>query len=51
LLSKHIVKSEIVAFADLATEAIRRLEVVDFPVIVAYDCHGGSVYEDAITNY
>ena len=51
LLSKHIVKSEIIAFADLATEAIRLLEVVDFPAIVAYDCHGGSVYEDAITNY
>lgn len=48
LLSKHIVKSEIIAFKDLATEAIRRLEVVDFPAIVAYDCHGGSVYgEDA----
>ena len=46
LLSKHIVKSEIIAFADLATEAIRRLEVVDFPAIVAYDCRGGSVYEN-----
>ncbi|MBW8014850.1 MAG: TRZ/ATZ family protein [Planctomycetes bacterium] len=51
LLSKHIVKSEIIAFADLGTEAIRRLEVVDFPAIVAYDCHGGSVYGNAITNY
>lgn len=46
LLSKHIVKSEIIAFKDLATEAIRRLEVVDFPAIVAYDCHGNSVYGD-----
>ena len=46
LLSKHIVKSEIIAFADLGSEAIRRLEVVDFPAIVAYDCHGGSVYEN-----
>jgi len=46
LLSKHIVNSEIIAFADLATEAIRRLEVVDFPAVVAYDCHGGSVYDE-----
>ncbi len=46
LLSKHIVKSEIIAFEDLATEAIRRLEVVDFPAIVAYDCHGQTVYQD-----
>jgi fumarate hydratase subunit beta len=44
LLSKHIVKSEIIAFDDLATEAIRRPEVVDFPAIVAYDSYGGSVY-------
>ena len=46
LLSKHIVKSEIIAYEELGTEAIRRLEVVDFPVIVAYDCHGGSAYRD-----
>ncbi|AQT68515.1 Fumarate hydratase class I, anaerobic [Anaerohalosphaera lusitana] len=45
LLSKHIVKSEIVAYEDLGTEAIRRLEVVDFPAVVAYDSRGQSVYE------
>jgi len=45
LLSKHIVKAEIVAYGDLGTEAIRRLEVVDFPAIVAYDAAGGSVYD------
>jgi len=45
LLSRHIVKSEVIAYADLGTEAIRELEVVDFPVIVAYDAFGGSVYE------
>ena len=44
LLSKHIKKAKVVAFEDLAAEAIRRLEVVDFPVVVAYDCFGGSVY-------
>jgi len=47
LLSKHIVGAEIIAFDDLGTEAIRRLEVVDFPVVVAYDCHGGNVYDQA----
>jgi fumarate hydratase subunit beta len=44
LLSKHIVWAEIVAYEDLGTEAIRRLEVKDFPAVVAYDCHGGTVY-------
>ncbi len=45
LLSKHIVSAEVVAYEDLGTEAIRRLEVVDFPAVVAYDAAGGSVYD------
>lgn len=45
LLSKAIVSSELIAYEDLGTEAIRRLEVKDFPVVVAYDCHGGCVYD------
>jgi len=45
LLSRHIVRAEIVAYEDLGTEAIRRLEVVDFPAIVAYDANGASVYD------
>ena len=45
LLSKHITAAEIVAYEDLGTEAIRRLTVEDFPVIVAYDCHGNSIYK------
>ena len=48
LLSRHIVRAEIVAYEDLGTEAIRKLEVVDFPAIVAYDAAGGSVYNGAI---
>lgn len=44
LLSKHIVSSKVVAYEDLGTEAIRQLEVKDFPAIVAYDCHGQTVY-------
>ncbi len=46
LLSNAIVSSEVIAYEDLGTEAIRRLEVKDFPVVVAYDCKGGSVYGD-----
>jgi fumarate hydratase subunit beta len=45
LLGQHIVRAEVVAYEDLATEAIRRLEVVDFPAIVAYDAAGASVYD------
>jgi fumarate hydratase subunit beta len=45
LLSRHIVSSEVVAYEDLGTEAIRKLKVVDFPCIVAYDAFGGSVYD------
>jgi fumarate hydratase subunit beta len=45
LLSKKITASEIIAYEDLATEAIRKLQVIDFPAIVAYDTHGNSAYE------
>lgn len=45
LLSKHIVASEVVAYEDLGTEAVRKLQVVDFPAVVAYDCYGNSVYK------
>lgn len=45
LLSKYIVSAETIAYEDLGTEAVRRLEVVDFPVIVAYDAAGNSVFE------
>ena len=45
LLSKHIISSEVIAYEDLGTEAIRKLQVVDFPAVVAYDCHGNSVYK------
>jgi len=44
LLSKHIVAAEVIAYEDLGTESIRRIEVVDFPAIVAYDSYGNSVY-------
>jgi len=44
LLAKHIVRSEIIAYEALGTEAIRKLEVVDFPAIVAYDAMGNTIY-------
>jgi len=46
LLSKHIVAAEVIAYEDLGTEAIRKLKVVDFPAIVAYDSYGQSVYRE-----
>ena len=51
LLSKSIVASELVAYEDLGTEAIRRLEVADFPVIVVADTEGNNLYETAIKEY
>jgi len=45
LLSKHITASEVIAYEDLGAEAIRRLNVVDFPAIVAYDSYGNTVYK------
>ncbi len=45
LLSKHIVAAQIIAYEDLGAEAIRKLQVVDFPAIVAYDSYGNSVYK------
>ena len=45
LLSKSIVSSEVVAYEDLGTEAIRKLMVKDFPVIVVIDSEGNDLYE------
>ena len=45
LLSKCITSSEIVAYEDLGAEAIRRIEVKDFPAIVVCDDKGGNLYE------
>ena len=51
LLSKSILSSEVIAYDDLGTEAVRRLEVKDFPVIVVIDCQGNNLYETAINEY
>ena len=45
LLSRYIISAETVAYEDLGTEAIRKLKVENFPVIVAYDSHGNSIYQ------
>ncbi len=45
LLSKCITKSEVIAYDDLGTEAIRRLEVKNLPVITVIDCEGNNLYE------
>ena len=47
LLSRAIVSSEVIAYDDLGTEAIRKLQVKDFPVIVVMDTMGNDLYETA----
>jgi len=51
LLSKCIKKAEIVAYEDLGAEAIRRLEVEDFPAIVIIDSEGNNLYESGRAAY
>ncbi|MBQ8189222.1 MAG: Fe-S-containing hydro-lyase [Lachnospiraceae bacterium] len=51
LLSKSILSSEVIAYDDLGTEAIRKLEVKDFPVIVVVDKDGNNLYETATKAY
>ena len=51
LLSKSIQSSEVIAYDDLGTEAIRKLEVKDFPVIVVIDAEGNNLYETATAAY
>ena len=51
LLSKSILSSEVIAYDDLGTEEIRKLEVRDFPVIVVIDSEGSNLYETAIGEY
>ncbi len=51
LLSKRIISSQVIAYEDLGTEAIRRLEVKDFPVVVVIDGDGNNLYETAVLEY
>jgi len=45
LIAKSIVSAEVIAYPDLGAEAIRRMEVKDFPAIVAIDAQGNDLYE------
>ena len=51
LLSKCIKKAEVIAYDDLGAEAIRRLEVEDFPVVVVIDSEGNNLYEKGKADY
>lgn len=45
LIAEHIKQVEVIAYEDLGTEAIHRMVVEDFPLVVANDAHGGDLYE------
>ena len=51
LLSKCITKSEVIAYDDLGTEAVRRLTVENFPAIVVIDAEGNNLYEAAVKTF
>ena len=51
LLSKCIKKAEVIAYEDLGAEAIRKLEVEDFPVVVIIDSEGNNLYESGRKAY
>lgn len=51
LIAQSVKSAEVVAYEDLGTEAIRKLEVVDMPLTVAIDCHGGNIYESGPSDY
>ena len=51
LLAKTVRKAEVIAYPELGAEAIMRLEVEDFPVIVANDMKGGDIFSEQIAKY
>ena len=51
LIAQSVKSADVIAYEDLGTEAIRRLEVVDMPLTVAIDCHGGNIYESGPKEY
>ena len=51
LLSRTIISSETIAYDDLGTEAIRELQVENFPVIVVIDSEGNNLYDLAVEEY
>ncbi len=51
LIARSIKRAEVVAYEDLGAEAIRRLEVEDFPAVVANDVHGKDLYQEGIRQF
>jgi len=51
LISKSIIKAEVIAYEELGAEAVRRLEVEDFPVTVINDIYGGDLYQEGKAKY
>lgn len=51
LIAKSIKKAEVIAYEDLGAEAVRRLEVEEFPAIVVNDIYGGDAYEEGVKQY
>jgi len=51
IISKSIKKAEVIAYEELGAEALRRLEVEDFPVTVVNDVYGGDLYEEGKAKY
>lgn len=51
LLASTVTACKVIAYPDLDSEAIYRLEVVDFPAVVVLDCHGGNLYESGRAAY
>ena len=51
ILSKCILSAELIAYGDLGTEAICKLEIRDFPVVVVIDSQGNNLYETAVKEY
>ncbi len=51
LISKRVVKMDVVAYEDLGTEAIYRLEFLDLPLVVANDIYGGDLFEQGVAEY
>jgi fumarate hydratase subunit beta len=51
IISKSIKKAEVIAYEELGAEALRRLEVEDFPVTIVNDIYGGDLYEEGKAKY
>lgn len=51
LISKSIRKAEVIAYPELGTEAVMRLEVEDFPAVVVNDVHGNDLYQIGVEKY